>query len=877
MNSKEVRQQFLEFFKQKGHLIVPSAPVVQKNDPTLMFTNAGMNPFKDVFLGQAKPQAPRVADTQKCLRVSGKHNDLEDVGLDTYHHTFFEMLGNWSFGDYFKKEAIGWAWELLTEVYRIPAERLYATYFRGDSAEDLAPDEEARAEWARFLPKERILPGSKKDNFWEMGDTGPCGPCTEIHVDIRSDEDRQKVPGEQLVNSGHPLVIELWNLVFIQFNRSASGALSPLPQKHVDTGMGLERLCMVLQGRRSNYDTDLFTGYIYRLEELSGFIYGRDPRMDVAFRAIADHVRAVGACIADGQLPSNTGAGYVVRRILRRAVRYGFSHLQFKEPFVYKLVEILADNLGEAFPELRAQKDFIEKVVREEEEAFFRTLERGLGRLLEGLKQARDKVLPGETVFELYDTYGFPPDLTRQIAREEGYTTDEEGFEKALESQRARSRRAAEVKPGDWVEVHPYEKPRFVGYDLLRTPAHILRFRTLEVNKKAQFQVVLNNTPFYPESGGQVGDCGWLRSTKEELKVLDTQKENDLIVHVVDKLPDNPAELFEAVVEEERRRRTAAHHSATHLLHAALRQTLGAHVEQRGSLVHPEYLRFDFSHPHKLTEEELEIVETEVNARIRENLPREEFRDIPLEKALEAGAMALFGEKYGERVRMIRFGQEFSTELCGGTHVQATGEIGFFKILAESAVAAGVRRVEAVAGPGAEAWVRRTAAQLERLKALLKAPDDPLRQAEALLQKLRVLEKKLEGVKAQERELLVRTLREGLVEGRSLRYGVRRADDFSSEDFRSVAFSLKRDLRQAIVVLAGVQEGKPVAAVWVSDDLVARGLNAGTLVRNWAPHIQGGGGGQPFFATAGGKRVEGVDALLRHAAQDLAVLELSSE
>ncbi|MCX7768480.1 MAG: alanine--tRNA ligase [Flavobacteriales bacterium] len=865
MNSKQVRQAFLDFFRSKGHIVVPSAPVVLKNDPTLMFTNAGMNQFKDIFLGLARPQNTRVANTQKCLRVSGKHNDLEDVGQDTYHHTFFEMLGNWSFGDYFKKEAIEWAWELLTNVYKINPDRLYVTYFQGDAEDNLGADQEARTYWLEFLSENRVLPGGKKDNFWEMGDTGPCGPCTEIHIDIRPDSERKEVLGEQLVNTGHPQVIELWNLVFIQYNRTATGALHVLPERHVDTGMGLERLCMVLQGKKSNYDTDLFSGYIFRLEELSGHLYGRDARKDVAFRAIADHVRAVGACIADGQLPSNTGAGYVVRRILRRAVRYGFSHLDFKEPFLYKLVEVLADNLGEAFPELRAQQAFVEKILFDEEEAFFRTLDRGMGRLTEALRQARSKVLDGATVFELYDTFGFPPDLTQLIAREEGFDTDMAGFEVALEAQRTRSRQATDVKQEDWVEVRPYEKPRFVGYDQLHTSTEILRYRRVEVNKKPQFQIVLNTTPFYAEGGGQVGDTGVLLAEKEKVNILDTIKENDLIIHIADRLPSDPTVQFEAVVDAERRQRTACNHSATHLLHAALRQVLGPHVEQRGSLVHPSYLRFDFSHPHKLSQEEIQRIEDLVNEKIRANLPRQEFRDMALDEALKEGAIALFGEKYGEKVRMIRFGDNFSTELCGGTHVAHTGEIGLFKIISESAIAAGVRRIEALTGMAALEYVRGLEQQLREIKNVLKGADDPVKQVMQLAAKVQALEKKLQQQREKELQQLKTSLQNQIIPGSSCSYAVCRCDGFTADELRSVAFMMKNSLQRSAILMAGITENKPIVALWLSDDLVQEGMNASHLVRTWARHIQGGGGGQPFFATAGGKKTEGIEALLDEA------------
>ena len=750
MTSNQIRQAFLDFFASKGHTIVPSAPMVLKNDPTLMFTNAGMNPFKDIFLGNAPAEYARVADTQKCLRVSGKHNDLEEVGHDTYHHTMFEMLGNWSFGDYFKEEAIAWAWELLTEVYGLDKDRIYVTVFEGDPKENLEFDREAYDFWKRHIAEDRILKGNKKDNFWEMGEQGPCGPCSEIHIDLRTDEERARIDGKTLVNESHPEVVEIWNNVFMQYNRSADGSLSLLPARHVDTGMGFERLCMAMQGKRSNYDTDVFTPYIAETEKNSGLRYGDDPKADIAFRVIADHVRAVAFAIADGQLPSHKGAGYVIRRILRRAIRYGYSQLNFREPFIWKLVPVMARHMGETFPELVKQRDFIEKVIREEEAGFLRTLEKGLTRLAVLVEKAENRTIGGAEVFELYDTFGFPVDLTRLIAAEQGVDIDEAGFEKSLAAQKDRSRKATQIKAGDWVEVRPYRQPEFVGYDRPESESQILRYRQVNVKGRDLFHIVLDVTPFYAESGGQVGDTGVIESANERIAVLDTQKENELIIHITAQAPENPEAVFVARPDAYKRRLTADNHSATHLLHAALRNVLGTHVEQRGSLVNDESLRFDFSHPAKLTAAELDAVEKMVNRKIRENIQRGEKRNVPIKEAQSLGAMALFGEKYGDEVRVITFGQDYSVELCGGIHVDYTGQIGFFKIISEASVAAGIRRIEAVTADRAEAVVGGETALLNELKAALKSTGNPLKQVENLQKELAELRKAVESHKAKE-------------------------------------------------------------------------------------------------------------------------------
>ena len=864
MNAKEIRQIFLDFFQEKGHHIVPSAPMVLKNDPTLMFTNAGMNPFKDLFLGNAEIVQPRIADTQKCLRVSGKHNDLEEVGLDTYHHTMFEMLGNWSFGDYFKKEAIAWAWELLADRYGIDKDRMYFTYFGGDDAEGLEPDLEARDLWGQFTTADRIIPGSKKDNFWEMGDTGPCGPCSEIHVDIRSEEERNRVSGRSLVNMGHPQVIEIWNLVFMQFNRLADGRLQPLPARHVDTGMGFERLCMVLQGKSSNYDTDVFTPFIQALENKTGLAYGKDEKVDIAMRVISDHIRAVGIAIADGQLPSNTGAGYVIRRILRRAIRYGFSFLELRQPFMTDLVAVLRETLGGTFPEIAAQEKFIAKVIREEEVSFLRTLEKGLQRMGELLVVTPvGAPVSGEKAFELYDTFGFPIDLTRLIAAENGRTVDEAGFEQALNAQKERSRAVGKTEAGDWVVLQDTKQIQFVGYDALEAEAHIVKYRTVVQKGKTEVQVVLNQTPFYAESGGQIGDTGQLVSAHETLEVLDTVKENDLIIHRVHRIPEAPEASFTATVDVARRKAIRANHSATHLLHAALREVLGKHVEQRGSLVTDAGLRFDFSHPAKLTAEEWEKVENLVNEKIRANILLNEQRDVPMAEASKMGAMALFGEKYGDKVRVITFDAKYSVELCGGTHVTATGEIGLCLLKSEASVAAGIRRIEAITGVHALQEVVGYRQTLQVLREKLKNPKDPIRGADALLIENEQLNAELAKLQAAETQ----RVQEHLLASAETINGIQVIQamvGLNAEQIRQVAFALKTKL--GLVMVLGVSHPeKPGLSIMVSEDLVAAGKSAVEVIRQAATHIQGGGGGQPFFATAGGKQNAGLKKAMETA------------
>jgi alanyl-tRNA synthetase len=864
MNAKEIRQIFLDFFEEKGHHIVPSAPMVLKNDPTLMFTNAGMNPFKDLFLGHAEVVQSRIADTQKCLRVSGKHNDLEEVGLDTYHHTMFEMLGNWSFGDYFKKEAIAWAWELLADRYGIDKDRMYFTYFGGDDAEGLEPDLEARDLWGQFTTADRIIPGSKKDNFWEMGDTGPCGPCSEIHVDIRSEEERNRVSGRSLVNMGHPQVIEIWNLVFMQFNRLADGRLQPLPARHVDTGMGFERLCMVLQGKSSNYDTDVFTPFIQALENKTGLSYGKDEKVDIAMRVISDHIRAVGIAIADGQLPSNTGAGYVIRRILRRAIRYGFSFLSLRQPFMTDLVAVLRQTLGNTFPEITSQETFITKVIREEEVSFLRTLEKGLQRIGELLVVTPvGAPVSGEKAFELYDTFGFPIDLTRLIAAENGRTVDEAGFEQALNAQKERSRAVGKTEAGDWVVLQDTKQIQFVGYDALEAEAHIVKYRTVVQKGKTEVQVVLNQTPFYAESGGQIGDTGQLVSAHETLEVLDTVKENDLIIHRVHRIPEAPEASFTATVDVTRRKAIRANHSATHLLHAALREVLGKHVEQRGSLVTDAGLRFDFSHPAKLTAEEWEKVENLVNEKIRANIPLNEQRDVPMAEASKMGAMALFGEKYGDKVRVITFDATYSVELCGGTHVTATGEIGLCLLKSEASVAAGIRRIEAITGVHALQEVVGYRQTLQVLREKLKNPKDPVRGADALLIENEQLNAELAKLQAAETQ----RVQEHLLASAEIINGIQVIQamvGLNAEQIRQVAFALKTKI--GLVMVLGVSHPeKPGLSIMVSEDLVAAGKSAVETIRQAAVHIQGGGGGQPFFATAGGKQNAGLKKAMETA------------
>ena len=860
MTSQQIRQTFLDFFASKQHKIVPSAPIVSKGDPTLLFTNAGMNQFKDFFLGHQTPSAPRIADTQKCLRVSGKHNDLEEVGRDGYHHTMFEMLGNWSFGDYFKQEAIDWAMELLVSLYDLPVDRLYATFFGGDPGEKLAVDDEARHLWKKHLPEERIIAGSKKDNFWEMGDTGPCGPCSEIHIDIRPEAERALQNGRELVNTGHPRVIEIWNLVFIQFNRRADGSLEELPAKHVDTGMGFERLCMAIQGKLSNYDTDVFTPIIDFIQKDTGITYTNQyeesAKSDIAMRVTADHIRAVSFAIADGQLPSNTGAGYVIRRILRRAVRYNFSFLKQEHPFLFKLVPILAEQFKGIFQELKGQEEFVRQVVFEEERSFLRTLAEGLKRL-ESLSQTQ--TIAGSEVFELYDTYGFPIDLTRLVAAERGLEVDEAGFQLALNAQRQRSRADSQKITGDWV-VLTEEETRFVGYDQTEVlNAQIIKYRELTEKGAKKYQVVLDITPFYAEGGGQVGDTGKLQVGEETIEVLDTVKENDLIIHQVDRLPAEVDAAVTAIINSSRRRNTENNHSATHLLHAALRRVLGSHVQQKGSLVGPDYLRFDFSHFRKVSDEELVEIESIVNQRIRENFAKEEQRALPIEEAKKAGAMMLFGEKYGETVRMITFDPTYSRELCGGCHVSATGKIGFFKITHETAIAAGVRRIEAISGAGVEKYIYEQESLVSRLKNVLKTPNDPVQTVTQLLEHNRQLQQKVENLMLSRAMQIKQQLKIEAVTFNGFTYtgGVVDIDD--SKVLKTLAFQLEGELENGVVALGAIVEGKPQIMVKIQENLVkSHNLNAGQLVKTAAQKIQGGGGGQPFFASAGGSNPDGL-------------------
>jgi alanyl-tRNA synthetase len=855
MKSQAIRQAFLDFFRSRNHEIVPSAPIVVQHDPTLLFTNAGMNPFKDIFLGNRKASHLRVADTQKCLRVSGKHNDLEEVGVDTYHHTMFEMLGNWSFGDYFKDDAVAWAWELLTGVYGIDPQRIYATVFAGDASDGLDPDTETEQLWQRFLPAERVLRFGRKDNFWEMGDTGPCGPCSELHVDLRSEAERKAVDGASLVNASHPQVIEIWNLVFIQFNRMADGSLQAASLPPCGYRHGLERLAMVLQGVQSSYDTDVFAPLLRALEQLSGFPYGGDERRDIAMRVVVDHIRAVAFTIADGQLPGNTGAGYVIRRILRRAVRYGYSYLGLDKPFFHQLVPVLADQLRSAFPELSQQEELICRVIQEEEISFLRTLSSGLRRLDQLSAQMKDKgemLLDGATAFELYDTFGFPLDLTRLVAAEQGLSVDETGFEREMERQKARSRQAAESETGDWVRLEAGNQPAFVGYDHLDCKTRLLMYRQVAQKKEKQYQLVLDQTPFYAESGGQIGDRGTLWFGEQALEVRDTRKENDLIIHLVDRLPDNPEAEVRAAVEPAWRRQAEANHSATHLLHAALREVLGTHVQQKGSYVGPDRLRFDFSHFSRLEEGELLRIEQIVNEKIRENIALDEQRQVPFDQAIAWGATALFGEKYGETVRVITFDPAFSRELCGGTHVRATGQIGSFKIMGESAVAAGIRRIEAITGPAVDTWVRERTELLRHLGELLKSPDlikavEKLQEDNALLRK---------AAEAHARQGL-QQLRGQLLESAATRDGVEWIKAVvavaDAEALKTLSYELRHDAKTRAILLGASLGGKALLSVMLSDDLVEGGWNAGQVVREASRLIQGGGGGQPFYATAGGK------------------------
>lgn len=865
--SKEIRKAFLDFFTEKEHQIVNSAPMVVKGDPTLMFTNAGMNQFKDQFLGNEPVKYPRVADTQKCLRVSGKHNDLEEVGLDTYHHTMFEMLGNWSFGDYFKKEAIDWAWEFLVKRMGIDADRLYATVFEGSADDNQERDNEAAGYWEQYLPKDRILNGNKKDNFWEMGDTGPCGPCSEVHVDIRSEEERAKVPGADLVNMDHPQVIEIWNLVFIQFNRKANGSLENLPDKHVDTGMGFERLCMVLQGVQSNYDTDVFQSTIAELGKLSGKKYGEDEKVDIAMRVISDHLRAVAFAIADGQLPSNNKAGYVIRRILRRAVRYGYTFLGFKESFIYKLVDVLKENMGEAFPELVGQQQLIEKVIKEEEESFLRTLSTGI-KLIDDIiaktKKEGKSDIAGKDAFVLYDTFGFPLDLTELITRENGLGVDQDGFAKEMQAQKDRSRNAAAQETDDWVELRKIEKTEFVGYDKLEAEIRISRYRKVTQKKKTFFQLVFDQTPFYGESGGQVGDTGYIEFDGVKTSIFDTQKENNLTVHLVKELPNEPSESFTAVVNGKRRADIANNHTATHLLHAALREVLGEHVEQKGSLVNADHLRFDFSHFQKMSDEEIARVEKLVNEKIRLNSVQEENREMPIEDAKASGAMMLFGEKYGEAVRVIRFGE--SVELCGGIHVNATGQIGMLKIISESAIAAGVRRIEAITSARAEKYINDQLGVLKKIEETMKGSKDLYESIMNMMAANSELSKKIEEVQREGMKIVKADLKSKVLMERGVNIIADKIDADNAALVKDLAFQLKGEVENLFLVIGAEINGKPQLTVMISDNIVAdKGLNAGQIVREAGREIKGGGGGQPFYATAGGKDVTGLQAAIEKA------------
>jgi len=866
MNSTKIRQTFLDYFKTKGHSIVPSAPIVVKNDPTLMFTNAGMNQFKDYFLGHSKAEDTKVADTQKCLRVSGKHNDLEEVGRDSYHHTMFEMLGNWSFGDYFKKEAIGYAWDLLTNVYKINKDDIYITVFEGDKIDGTTADEEAADFWKEHISADRILYCDKSDNFWEMGDTGPCGPCSEIHVDIRSDEDKAKQSGKSLVNMDHPQVIEIWNLVFIQYNRKADGKLEELPSKHIDTGMGFERLCMVVQGKQSNYDSDLFQPYIQKMVEKTGIEYtsdySGDSMTDIAMRVITDHLRAVSFTIADGEMPSNTGAGYVIRRILRRAVRYYYSFLNIKSPFIHTLVPMLADQFSDIFPELKSQLEFVSKVIEEEEKSFLRTLEDGLRRL-DALK-IDDGTLSGRDAFELYDTFGFPFDLTRLVAEEKGWRVDEKGFEKALQEQKQRGRADAQKEAGDWQVVNEGNTTEFVGYDQTSVEnASALKYRIIKEKGTSFFQLVMDRTPFYAEGGGQVGDTGYMMFGDERVNVLDTKKENNLIIHYVEKVPENINLKATCFIDVHKRSLTENNHSATHLMHSALRNVLGTHVQQKGSLVKGELLRFDFSHFNKMSAEEIKEVETIVNTKIRENIPLEENRSMAIEDAQKAGAMMLFGEKYGDTVRMITFDENYSRELCGGCHVKNTGEIGFFKIVSESGIAAGVRRITAITSEAAESHIFEQFEKIDAISSALNNPKNLAQSVADLVEENKKLKKEIEKLQASKAGDLQQDLRKQVKGINGVNLLTAKISLADSKAVKTLVFNLEKDIGNAVVLIGNQIDGKPQLLLKISESLVeSKGWNAGTFIREIAKEINGGGGGQAFFATAGGSKAEGIDAAL---------------
>ncbi|PQL91694.1 alanine--tRNA ligase [Apibacter adventoris] len=862
MTSKQIRQKFLEFFQSKQHTIVPSAPIVLKDDPTLMFSNSGMTQFKNFFLGYKDPENKRVADTQKCLRVSGKHNDLDDVGKDTYHHTMFEMLGNWSFGDYFKKEAIAWAWELLTEVYKIPKEYLYVTIFEGDDKEGLIRDSEAFNYWKEHISEDRILLGNKKDNFWEMGDTGPCGPSSEIHVDIRSKEEKEKIDGKTLVNKDHPQVIEIWNLVFMEFLRKADGSLDKLPKQNVDTGMGFERLCMVLQGKTSNYDTDVFTPLIQKIESISGYIYGNNAEKDIAIRVIVDHIRAIAFSIADGQLPSNSGAGYVIRRILRRAIGYAFRFLEVKDPILYTLIPVLKEQMGEFFPEIEKQEHLIKEVIKEEETNFLKTIDQGLVRLSNFMKSHKDlKIIPGDVIFELYDTYGFPSDLSRIIAEEKGLTVDEQGFISEMKKQKQRSKSASTFKNYDWVVLEEDQQEEFVGYDFIKTQIKITQYRKVE-NKEGEFyQLVFQVTPFYAESGGQVGDTGFIENINEKIEILNTKKENNLIVHIVKELPKYPEFPFQAIVNSKRRQQITQNHSATHLLHEALREVLGNHVEQKGSYVGPDYLRFDFSHFNKMTKEEIALVEKKVNIKIYERLPLEENRSVPFKQAIEMGAMALFGEKYGDVVRVIKFGD--SIELCGGTHVSNTQDILIFKIMNETSSSAGIRRIEAITGETGLNFLQDQFNEFEELKSILKTNENPIKAVEKLYSENEQLKKQLEQY-IKEKAVQEKALWKNAIQKIGDINYLGLITNLNNSSVKDIIFQLKAEIKNLFIIVGTKTNNKPTISVGISDDLVKSGkCHAGTIVKDLAQEIKGGGGGQPSFATAGGSDIGGLERAIQ--------------
>ncbi len=867
MTAIELRNSFLDFFRGKNHVIYPSAPMVMKNDPTLMFTNAGMNQFKDIFLGTSKAETKRIANSQKCLRVSGKHNDLEEVGHDTYHHTMFEMLGNWSFGDYFKKEAIDWAWEYLTGVLKIDKNKLYATVFEGSRDENLEKDTESFEYWRSHLPADRILNGSKKDNFWEMGFTGPCGPCSEIHIDLREESERNKIPGHNLVNQDNPEVIEIWNLVFIQFNRKSDGTLEPLPQRHVDTGMGFERLCRVIQKKKSNYDTDIFQPVILRLSEVTGSAYGKNTEKDIAMRVIADHLRAISFSIADGQVPSNTGAGYVIRRILRRAVRYGFTYLNMNEPFMHEIVDVLIKNMGGSYPEIITQKELIVNVIREEEISFLRTLETGtrlLDQYIHKAKASGKNCISGKDAFILYDTYGFPLDLTELILRENDLSVNHEEFNGEMEAQRKRSQTDAMKDTGDWQVFVEDTTEEFTGYDRLEDTIRITRYRKINHKGKESWQLVFNKTPFYAESGGQVGDSGYIENSSGKIRIIDTSKENNLSLHIVNKIPENISSPFRAVVDGGTRINTANNHTSTHLLHFALRKVLGKHVEQKGSLVHPDYLRFDFSHFQKVSDEELREIEKTVNDLIRQNIPVEDLRSIPIEEAKKMGAIALFGEKYGDSVRVIRFGD--SIELCGGTHVRATGQIGFFMITKESAIASGIRRIEAISGIKCAEHVFNLDDTIKNIRQIIPMKLEPVAAVEKILQDNASLTSQIENLMKEKLGNISNTLKSGLKTYNDINYIISRLENMHPDEMKSLSYRLKGEVKNLFLVLGSETDGKASLSVMISDELIkTMNLNAVEIIRDISKEIQGGGGGQPFYATAGGKNPTGLDAALRKA------------